>query len=237
MKNGIFITGTDTEVGKTIIAVGIAYALKARDVDVGVMKPIASGSRYDAWLLKRTAQVDDPIDLINPVYFDLPLAPSVASEIENRDPDLQKVYVAFEHLSQQHEFLVIEGIGGIAVPIGKDKSVADLAKHIDFPVLIVGRSHLGTINHTVLTVTFAKSFGLEVCGIVLNTGQNVPEDISVSTNPGEIERLTQLPILGKIPFNQHIFGRDIPVDLVGDFVSSYIDIAKIYPVVNRHSLT
>ena len=230
MKNGIFITGTDTEVGKTIIAAGIAYALKAKNIDVGVMKPIASGSRNDAQLLKRTAQVDDPIDLINPVYFDLPIAPSVASKIESRESDLQKVYNAFEHLSQQHNFLVVEGIGGIAVPIGRDKSVADLAKRIDFPVLIVGRSYLGTINHTVLTVTFAKSFGLEVCGIVLNTGQDVPEDISVATNPIEIERLTKLPILGEIPFNQHISGKDMPIDLVGNFASSYIDISKIYPL-------
>ena len=229
MKNGIFITGTDTEVGKTIIAAGIAYALKAKNIDVGVMKPIASGSRNDAQLLKRTAQVDDPIDLINPVYFDLPIAPSVASKIESKEPDLQKVYNAFEHLSQQHNFLVVEGIGGIAVPIGRDKSVADLAKRIDFPVLIVGRSYLGTINHTVLTVAFAKSFGLEICGIVLNTDRDVQRDISVTTNPIEIERLTGLPILGEVPFNQHIFGEDIPIDLIGDFVSSYIDITKIYP--------
>ena len=101
MKNGIFITGTDTEVGKTIIAAGIAYALKAKNIDVGVMKPIASGSRNDAQLLKRTAQVDDPIDLINPVYFDLPIAPSVASKIESRESDLQKA-VSYTHL-RAHE--------------------------------------------------------------------------------------------------------------------------------------
>ena len=80
-----------------------------------------------------------------------------------------------------------------------------------------------------LTVTFAKSFGLEICGIVLNTDHDVQRDISVTTNPIEIERLTGLPILGEVPFNQHIFGEDIPIDLIGDFVSSYIDITKIYP--------
>ena len=228
MRNGIFITGTDTDVGKTIIAVGIAYALKTRNVNVGVMKPIASGSRSDAQLLKNAARVDEPIDLINPVYFGLPLAPSVASNIESREPDLQKIHTAFEYLSQQHDFLVVEGIGGIAVPIQKDKLVADLAKRIDYPILIVGRSYLGTINHIMLTVTFAKSFGLEICGIVLNTDKNVQRDISVLTNPTEIERLTGLPILGEVPFNQDISVNGTPINVIGDFVSRYIDIAKIH---------
>ena len=179
---GIFITGTDTEIGKTVVAGGVAAALKAGGVDVGVMKPIASGGvehkgcivSEDAIFLKHAAQVDDALDLINPICLRHPLAPSVAAEIEETSIDLRQIDEAFAELCQRHEFIVVEGVGGIAVPICENVFVADLAQRFQLPLLIVARPNLGTINHTVLTVEFARSYNLEICGIVLNASQEAP---------------------------------------------------------------
>ena len=212
VPRGIFITGTDTEIGKTVVAGGLAAALKAAEVDVGVMKPIASGGvehrgrivSEDALFLKRAAQVDDALDLINPICLRHPLAPSVAAEIEGVSIDPQKIDEAFAELCQKHEFIVVEGVGGIAVPICEEMLVADMTQRFQLPLLIVARPNLGTINHTVLTVEFARSYNLEICGIVLNASQEEPKGLAEKTNPKELERLTNLPILGTVPFDERL---------------------------------
>ena len=210
--NGIFITGTDTEIGKTVIAAGLAAALKAAGVDVGVMKPIASGGieheghvvSEDAIFLKRAAQVVDDLDLINPICLRHPLAPSVAAEIEGVPIELGSIEAAFDQLCRKHEFIVVEGIGGIAVPICGDLLVAGLARRLRLPLLIVARPNLGTINHTLLTVAFARSFNLEIHGIVLNGLRREAKGLAEETNPKEIARLIHLPILGVVPFDERV---------------------------------
>ena len=143
MAKGIFVTGTDTEIGKTIISGGLAAALKASGVDVGVMKPIATGGQLsgpchregrakviseDAIFLKHAAQVDDALELINPICLHHPLAPSVASKMEGVPIDLPKIEAAFDSLCKAHEFVIVEGVGGLAVPIQGNMLVADLAQ-------------------------------------------------------------------------------------------------------------
>ena len=185
-----------------MIAGGLAAALKASDVDVGVMKPIASGGvareehivSEDAIFLKGAAQVDDDLDLINPICLQHPLAPSVAAEIEGVSIDLRQIDVAFDQLCRKHEFIIVEGIGGIAVPICADLLVADLAGRFQLPLLIVARPDLGTINHTLLTVAFARSFNLRPCGIVLNGLRHETRGLAEETNPEEITRLTRLSL-------------------------------------------
>ena len=228
---GIFITGTDTEIGKTVIAGGLAAALKAAGVNVGVMKPIASGGvehkgqivSEDAIFLKYAAQVDDALDLINPICLRHPLAPSVAAEIEGMSIDLQQIDDAFAELCQRHEFIVVEGVGGIAVPICEEMLVANLAQRFQLPLLIVARPNLGTINHTVLTVEFAKSYDLEVCGIVLNASQEGFKGLAEETNPKELERLTHLPILGTVPFNERLQGNIPDLEFLSQFIGGHID--------------
>ena len=228
---GIFITGTDTEIGKTIVAGGLAAALKAPGVNVGVMKPIASGgiehkghiASEDAIFLKHAAQVDDALDLINPICLRHPLAPSVAAEIEGVSINLRKIDAAFTQLCQMHEFIVVEGVGGIAVPICKEMLVADIAQRFRLPLLIVARPNLGTINHTVLTVEFAKSYNLEICGIVLNASQEGSKGLAEETNPKELERLTHLPILGTVPFDERLQGDTPDPDFLSQFISEHID--------------
>ena len=228
---GIFITGTDTEIGKTVVAGGLAAALKAAGVNVGVMKPIASGgiehkgciASEDAVFLKHAAQVDDALDLINPICLRHPLAPSVAAEIEGVSIDLQQVDKAFAELCQRHEFIVVEGVGGIAVPICEEMLVADMAQRFQLPLLIVARPNLGTINHTVLTVEFARSYDLEICGIVLNASQEESKGLAEETNPKELTRLTNLPILGTVPFDERLQG-DMPgPDFLSQLIGGHID--------------
>ena len=228
---GIFITGTDTEIGKTVVAGGLAAVLKAAGVDVGVMKPIASGGikhkgrivSEDAIFLKHAAQVDDALNLINPICLRHPLAPSVAAEIEGVPIDFRQIDKAFAELSQRHEFIVVEGVGGIAVPICEEMLVADMAQRFQFPLLIVARPNLGTINHTVLTVEFAKSYNLEICGIALNASQEESKGLAEETNPKELERLTHLPILGTVPFDERLQGDTPAPDLLSQFIGEHIN--------------
>ena len=228
---GIFITGTDTEIGKTVVAGGLAAALKAAGVNVGVMKPIASGGiehkgslvSEDAIFLKHAAQVDDALDLINPICLRHPLAPSVAAEIEGVSINLRQIDGAFAELCQRHEFIVVEGVGGIAVPICEEMLVADMAQHFQLPLLIVARPNLGTINHTVLTVEFARFHSLELRGIVLNASQEESKGLAEETNPKELERLTHLPILGTVPFDEQLQGNTPDLDFLSQFISEHID--------------
>ena len=228
---GIFITGTDTEIGKTVVAGGLAAALKAAGVDVGVMKPIASGGvehkghlvSEDAIFLKHAAQVDDALNLINPICLRHPLAPSVAAEIEGVSVNLRQIDDAFAELCQRHEFIVVEGVGGIAVPICEDMLVANLAQRFQLPLIVVARPNLGTINHTVLTVEFARSYNLEICGIVLNASQEGAKGLVEETNPKELERLTHLPILGTVPFDEQLQGNTPDPDFLSQFIGEHID--------------
>ena len=228
---GIFITGTDTEIGKTVVAGGLAAALKAAGVNVGVMKPIASGGiehegrivSEDAIFLKHAARADDALDLINPICLRQPLAPSVAAEIERVSIDLRQIDEAFAQLCQRHEFMVVEGIGGIAVPICEEMLVANLAQRFQLPLLVVARPNLGTINHTVLTVEFARSYSLNLRGIVLNASQEGSKGLAEETNPKELERLTHLPILGTVPFDEQLQGNTPDPDFLSQFIGEHID--------------
>ncbi|MCE2395716.1 dethiobiotin synthase [Candidatus Poribacteria bacterium] len=228
---GIFITGTDTEIGKTVVAGGLAAALKAAGVNVGVMKPIASGGvehkgqivSEDALFLKHAAQVDDALDLVNPICLHHPLAPSVAAEIEGVSIDLRQVDEAFAQLRQRHEFMVVEGVGGIAVPICEEMLVTDMAQRFRLPLLIVARPNLGTINHTVLTVEFARSHNLKICGIVLNASQAGSRGLAEDTNPKELARLTHLPILGTVPFDKELQGNTPDPDFLSQFIGDHVD--------------
>ena len=241
-KAGIFLTGTDTEVGKTVIAAGLAAALKASGVDVGVMKPIASGGvpssssrcgvkeriiSEDALFLKHAAQVDDDLDLINPICLSAPIAPSVAAKIEGVSVELERIDIAFNKLSQNHDFMIVEGVGGIAAPICGDLLVANMAQRFRLPLLIVARPSLGTINHTVLTAAFARCFHLHPCGVVLNGLRRESAGLAEDTNPIEITRLTNLPIIGIVPFDDRLQEKKPVPALLRCLVGEHLDLAQL----------
>lgn len=211
MNRGIFITGTDTGVGKTWIGAGIATSLRTMGIDVGVMKPAETGCRAvgsrlvpaDATALARAAQVKDSIDIINPYRFKAPLAPLVAAELEGVSINIRKIKSSFNTLRRKHDFLIVEGAGGIMVPLTPKYAYIDLAELLHLPVLVVARPSLGTINHTVLTVSALRARNITVVGIVINDSLGKRKGPAEKTNPAVIEHMTGLNIIEMVKYGQH----------------------------------
>jgi dethiobiotin synthetase len=174
MAGGVFITGTDTGVGKTVVGCALAEMLRRRRVNVGVMKPIETGvgpqGPLDAISLVESALVEDPLDEVCPQRFALPAAPSVAAACEGRSVDLASIHAAFAKLAPRHERMLVEGAGGLLVPIARDYAMADLARDLGLPLLVVTRASLGTVNHTLLTLEVARHRDLAVAGVVISHG-------------------------------------------------------------------
>jgi dethiobiotin synthetase len=169
---GFFVSGTDTGVGKTLVACALVRAMRRRGLDVGVMKPIETGvgpeGPLDAIALRSAAAATEPMEEICPQTFALPAAPTVAAASEGRVVAVEAIRDAFARLRGQHDWLVAEGAGGLLVPAARDLSMADLCREFQLPLLIVGRSALGTINHTLLTLEAAEARSLPVAGVVIS---------------------------------------------------------------------
>jgi dethiobiotin synthetase len=229
MNRGVFITGTDTGVGKTVVSAIIAACLRQSGLDVGVMKPFETGCLRtkkglippDGTFLRRVTGVDDPIDDIVPCRFALPLAPMVAADLEQNPVRLSLVMSAFSRLLKRHEVLVVEGAGGLLVPITRNPSAAragnlrrtgddrhyfvcDLIREMELPVIVVTRATLGTINHTLLTARQARQEGLRVLGFIVNHPEPSGDSPAELTNSPVLEELSGCPLLAAIPFMQTI---------------------------------
>ena len=204
---GIFITGTDTGVGKTLVAAGLVAALKERGIDVGVMKPLESGAPcfasapipQDALCLKEIAGTNDDLDQINPYCFQTPVAPGIAAEQAGIEIDLQRIKGIYEELKARHQCMVVEGAGGLLVPIAKGVLLPALIKRLGLPIIVVARSCLGTINHTLLTLSYCQQQGLEVAGFIISKA--IPDaEPSEPTNPQTITHFSGVPFLGTLPY-------------------------------------
>lgn len=207
MEKGIFITGTDTGVGKTTLAGAIARTLRSAGVDVGVMKPVETGCRLrngkliraDATYLKQAAQSNDSLDLMNPYPYRAPLAPRAASQLEGKMIDFDTLVDAYHLLCRRHSFVIVEGAGGLLVPLTERGDILDLILLFKLPVLVVARSGLGTLNHTLLTLRCGSAAGIRFTGVVFN--QTTPWiSLADKTNPGSLTERTEVPFLGTFPF-------------------------------------
>ncbi len=206
MGRGIFVTGTGTGVGKTVIAAGLAMVLRERGIRVGVMKPVATGCiglngylvSMDAVFLFEAAENEYP-PLTSPCRFRNPVAPNVAQVYENQTVEIEDILKAYRRLSRLYDYVIVEGIGGLMVPLKKKYYVANLIRDMQLPVLVVSNIGLGTINHTLLTVDSAMIRGLMVRGIIFNRAPRVNFSLAELTNPKVIHELTGLPILGTLP--------------------------------------
>ncbi|MGI0047785.1 MAG: dethiobiotin synthase [Nitrosotalea sp.] len=201
-----FITGTDTGVGKTAITAAIAASLRKRGIDVGVMKPIASGvaqrtgfKSSDAALLHESAAVNDSEYTINPIFLSLPASPYDASKTLNMKIDMNVVSEQFENLLKIHQMLLVEGIGGIMTPIMKDFFVADMIKQMKLEAIVVTRSTLGTLNHTIMTLEMCKKYKIPVKGVIINYFDE-KGGVAEKNAPSTLYEITEIPILGIIPF-------------------------------------
>lgn len=207
MKKKVFVAGTDTGVGKTLVSAIMAMFFKEKGIDVGVMKPFETGAKKyggemlpeDASTLKAVAGVDDPLDLICPYCFETPASPAEAARVEGKRVDLKKVKEALEELSRRHDLLIVEGAGGLLVPVAEGVLYSDLLKELGLDVILVSRNCLGTINHTLLSLYYCKREGIKVLGYVLNK-VNSKGDGTEDTNPTWIKAFTDVPFLGRIPY-------------------------------------
>jgi len=227
MVRGIFVTGTGTGVGKTVVAGGLAAVLRRFGVDVGVMKPVSTGDTADAEYLRHAAQIDVALSWVTPVYLRCPLAPSVAARIEGREIDLSQIESAFERLQRRYDFLIVEGVGGIAVPIRDDFLVAQLVERLGLPVLVVASAGLGTLNDTLLTVRFAEQLNLPIIGIVLNGLCRETAGLAEATNPVEVEKLTNVPVIGVVPYERRLDMAYPDVTFLAEFIDRYVAWKKL----------
>ena len=205
--DGIFVTGTDTGVGKTIVTAAIAWNLKQAGRKVGVMKPIQTGAIVsgptDIEFVQKLIGDDGLVEYSCPYTFADPVAPLVASMLSDERIDIRRIKDSYKKLKENNETVIVEGAGGMLVPILEDYFMSDLALDLDIPILIVTRPNLGTLNHTLLTLEYAKRKGLEVAGIVIS---NYPWDpgIPEQTNPELILSMTGVNILGVLPHDNTI---------------------------------
>lgn len=207
-KAGLFITGTDTGVGKTVVAGAMAAYLRAAGRSVGVMKPAETGCRtgrdglvpVDAGLLMRASGTDDVLGAVCPYRFAEPLAPAVAASRAGRRIDTRLIVKIFRAIAAGHDLTLVEGAGGLMVPLSGKYLFLDLAAELGLPLVIVGRAGLGTINHTLLTVAAARERGLEVSGIILNHVQGGLSGPAVDTNPMTIKELSGVGRVFSMPY-------------------------------------
>ncbi len=196
LKN-IFITGTDTSVGKSIVSALFALYLHSEGKKVCISKPLQTGSPKDSDSLKELT--GNKIPIFNTYSFLLPAAPSISAKHENKEINIEKIISDIRKLEDQFDCVIVEGIGGIAVPIGDSYLVADLIKDLNYPTVIVARPSLGTINHSVLTIEFAKQKGLNLLGFVLSGYDKTLNDPVIKAAPDVISELTGVKCLIKVP--------------------------------------
>ncbi|HTN54338.1 MAG TPA: dethiobiotin synthase [Anaeromyxobacter sp.] len=208
---GLFVTATDTGVGKTEVSCALLLAARAAGLDAVGMKPAQSGEApgesSDAERLRVAAGGVEPLEAICPYRFGPPLAPAVAARLEGREVSLARIVAAARALAARHAALLVEGAGGLLVPLTERESFADLASALGLPVLLVARAGLGTVNHTALTVEALRRRGLRLAGIVLNrTGPT--DDPSVPHNAAEIARITGCEPAAVLPWEPDIAVRE-----------------------------
>lgn len=234
MAKGIFITGTDTGVGKTVVTAALASLFKDRGVSVGVMKPIQTGcgngrgplSAPDVrFLLKalngprghrsrgRIILPREELEWISPYRFSAPVAPLVAAARERIRIRFDKILRSYRSLSRRYSLLLVEGIGGLLCPLGPNLYALDLALRMRLPILIVATTRLGSINHTLLTIRWAQRSGARVLGVVLNRPHRSSRSLAERTLPDILARLSPVPIIGILPYRG---GIDVEKGRLGD---------------------
>ena len=203
----LFITATDTDIGKTYVCAGLAHSLKKLDIDVGIMKPFACGvkqktgfSSNDLTILSNAAMVNDAEELLNPFFFPIPASPYTAAKNLGVKIDIDYLMKCFRKLDKIHDVMLVEGIGGIMTPILKDYAIIDLIKDLEANTIIVTSSKIGTINHTIMTCNMCKNMKIPVKGLIINNFDST--GYPVSDLERDLSALTDLPVLCSLPHMQ-----------------------------------
>ena len=204
MLKSLFITGTDTDVGKTYITAGLGVVLRKMEINVGVMKPFAAGiaqkkgyKSEDIEIISRAAMACDPEKLVNPQFFRIPASPYSAWKKLKTKPKISTILSSFKKLSTLHDMMLVEGMGGIMTPILKEYYVTNLIKDMKIPAVIVTRSKIGTVNHTIMTCKMCEKYKIPVKGIIIN---NFDKGYPIKDLKNDLQNLTGVQVLGSIPF-------------------------------------
>jgi len=209
LVKGLFVTGTDTGVGKTVITAGLAGVLRKNGVKAAAFKPVQTGGieseegllSEDALFYRTVAGLPYSSRDMNPCCFRPPLSPNIAARVSGRIIDPVSLEKAYLRLAAENDVILVEGAGGLCVPlVDYHFTMADLARLLGIPLLVVARPGLGTINHTVLTVRYAQWSGIDIKGIIINGYQEDQATMAERTNPEVIEGMTGVPILGIVPY-------------------------------------
>lgn len=200
----LFVTGTDTDVGKTYITAGLAVAFRKMGIDVGVMKPFAAGIKQkagfqseDVEILSKAAQISDPENLINPQFFPIYASPYTAWKNLKTKPKIKTILSSFEKLTKFHQLVLVEGMGGIMTPILKDYFVTNLIKEMKIPTIIVASTRIGTVNHTIMTIKMCQNYKIPIKGIIINNFEKGYPTLQLKR---DLKNLTGVRILGSVPF-------------------------------------
>jgi dethiobiotin synthetase len=241
-SHALLVTGTDTGVGKTVVTGALASLLLQRGCRPGVMKPFATGGEWrdgrlvspDALFLTRAAKDETPLDLVNPVLLETPASPLAASRLEDKPTDLKAVDRTFDELRERHRFLLVEGVGGLLVPIAPDILLIDFLARWPLRVLLVARPGLGTLNHTLLSIEAVRARNLPLCGVLFCEAVSPdPGDSSLPDNAGLIEEFGQTPVLGTIRYNRKISVETGKIDGLSSLLPADFDLSLLYPELER----
>ncbi|QDU86932.1 ATP-dependent dethiobiotin synthetase BioD 1 [Pirellulimonas nuda] len=205
MHRGYFITGTDTDVGKTYVAAQLAAYFLSLGKRVGVYKPVASGCVHDgvglvsddAQALWAAAGAPLSLEAVCPQRFEAPLAPYLAAREQGKSVDAALLRSGLDAWRAASDVLIVEGAGGLLSPLSDQDLNADLARDLGLPLIVVAANRLGVINHTLLTLLAARAYGLEVKGVVL-CDVNASGDLSAASNPRELENICDAPLLAHV---------------------------------------
>ena len=214
---GYFITGTDTNVGKTVVTACLANLFKNRGENVGVMKPIETGvdpecsssANSDAKFLIEVTGVQDALEDVCPYRLKTPVSPYQAARLEGKELYPEKILERFRALQSKHSMMLVEGIGGLLVPITRRYNVTDLALQMNLPLIIVSRIQIGILNHTLLTINAARQHGLKVAGVILNPVYKGELDTIEEEQGSLIEELSDTPILGNCPYIHDVSSKGV----------------------------
>lgn|SRR5574341_729849 len=211
LRPGCFVTGTDTNVGKTVVTAALARCLADRGISVGVMKPIETGvaeggeALSDAERLRAAARVSEPLDLIRPYRFADPLAPLAAARRAGVKIEMARVMDAFHRLAGAHPVMLIEGVGGVLAPLSDDFDTGRLINEMELPALVVGRIALGGVNHALLTIEALRRRAVPLLALVLDSHpggaaacQAPSADLQEQTTAALLRELGGLPLIGPL---------------------------------------
>jgi dethiobiotin synthetase len=233
-RQGFFITGTDTGVGKTVVTACLLALYRKHGLSAGFMKPVETGvdpeysANSDAQFLLEISRCADPLSLVSPIRLKTPASPYQAARMENRSIDMDSIFQSFQTLTAKYENLLVEGAGGLLVPLKSNYLMSDLIRELGLPLLVVGRNALGTLNHTLLTLRVAKQEGIEVRGVILN--RNEPGELD-AIEKGHAEIITELsgvPVLGEVPFIGNVSDESFTGELL-DRLETCLDFSELKP--------